>query len=401
MPDFPTTPVDGDTHVIATSTWKYYSTTDRWEIEDTSGVPQSVSTLLETLTWTAGDATVTSSPIVYSDYSTITITYAGIHAFSSSAITAFQVKNSPTGTANEIRSYGVGDHQSQMSGTSTILTATGTSNSNTTINSVTTDVQNLSFIGPDYSTLIFGWGGTGIFASGGSIEIRGTSLQIQPNTLAHLDDVNATVPTDGQVLTWDNTNSYWKPAAPASGGSSAVEFISYSGVINNASTVDFTGFDDSKYVSYFFELNDVRHDQTGAVSPPAILYLSLATSGTTYDKTDGNYVYGGTIDSHGFKLVTGFTNQNMGATGQFKIYNPHVTAYTMGHNEVAASYQPGSGPSQPDNIYGGFIDNINAKQMYLNTGSITAAQFWVGNDDNTANYSISSGEIRMYGLRKN
>ena len=401
MPDFPTTPVDGDTHVIATSTWKYYSSTDRWEIEDTSGVPQSVSTLLETLTWTAGDATVTSSPIVYSDYSTITITYAGIHAFSSSAITAFQVKNSPTGTANEIRSYGVGDHQSQMSGTSTILTATGTSNSNTTINSVTTDVQNLSFIGPDYSTLIFGWGGTGIFASGGSIEIRGTSLQIQPNTLAHLDDVNATVPTDGQVLTWDNTNSYWKPAAPASGGSSAVEFISYSGVINNAATVDFTGFDDSKYVSYFFELNDVRHDQIVAANPPAILYLSLATSGTTYDKTQGNYKYGGMIDSAGFQLVTSFSNQNMGATGQFKIYNPHVAAYTMGFNEVAASYQPASGAPQTDNIYGGYIATLNAKQMYLNTGSITAAQFYVGQDGYYNGFLISSGEIRMYGLRKN
>ena len=37
MPDFPTTPVNGDTHVIATSTWEYYSSTDRWEIQDTSG----------------------------------------------------------------------------------------------------------------------------------------------------------------------------------------------------------------------------------------------------------------------------------------------------------------------------------------------------------------------------
>ena len=48
-----------------------------------------------------------------------------------------------------------------------------------------------------------------------------------------------------------------------------------------------------------------------------------------------------------------------------------------------------------------FNSFVKEKQMYLNTGSITAAQFWVGNDDNTANYSISSGEIRMYGLRKN
>lgn len=209
MPDFPTTPVDGDTHVIATSTWKYYSSTDRWEIEDTSGVPQSVSTLLETLTWTAGDATVTSSPIVYSDYSTIIITYAGI--VSDTADTSFQVKNAMAGTANEIRVYNAGDGILSMAGTSTILTATGTSDSNTTINSVTTDVQNLSFTGPDYSTLIFGWAGSALFAAGGSIEIRGISLQIQPNSLESLSNVNATVPTDGQVLTWDNTNGYWKP----------------------------------------------------------------------------------------------------------------------------------------------------------------------------------------------
>jgi hypothetical protein len=396
MPDFPTTPVDGDTHVIATSTWKYYSSTDRWEIEDTSGVPQSVSTLLETLTWSAGDATVTSSPIVYSNYVTLIITYTNVS--SNASVTTFEMRK-PTGHITP-RNYNSGEGVLPMNGTQTITTESGASVSVINLNGTVVTTAHSNTIGNDYDPITFGWT-AGAFAAGGSIEIRGISLQIASNTLASLEDVNATVPTDGQVLTWDNTNSYWKPAASASGGGGGVEFISYSGVINNAATVDFTGFDDSKYVSYFFELNDVRHDQTGAVSPPAILYLSLATSGTTYDKTAGNYVYGGTIDSHGFKLVTGFTNQNMGATGQFKIYNPHVTAYTMGHNEVAASYQPGSGPSQPDNIYGGFIDNINAKQMYLNTGSITAAQFWVGNDDNTANYSISSGEIRMYGLRKN
>ena len=209
-------------------------------------------------------------------------------------------------------------------------------------------------------------------------------------------------------ITWsyNSTTDIWGQAnSPASGGAGAVEFISSSGVISNAATVDFTGFDVSKYVSYFFELNDVRHDQTGAVSPPAILYLSLATSGTTYDKTAGNYHYTSTSDSAGFRLVTSFSNQNMGATGQFKIHNPHVTAYTMGFNEVASSARPATGPAQPETIYGGFIGNLGSIQMYLNTGSITAAQFWVSNDTGagvtSANYSISSGEIRMYGLRKN
>ena len=399
MPDFPTTPVDGDTHVIATSTWEYYSSTDRWEIQDTSGVPQSVSTLLETLTWSAGDATVTSSPIVYSDYNTLIITY--VNVVSDASVTTFEMRK-PTGHITP-RNYNSGEGVLPMNGTQTITTASGASVSVINLNGTEVTTAHSNTIGADYDPITFGWT-AGSFAAGGSIEIRGISLQIASNTLASLEDVIATVPTDGQVLAWDNTNGYWKPAAPASGasgGGGGVEFISYSGVISNAATVDFTGFDDSKYVSYFFELNDVRHDQTGAVSPPAVLYLSLATSGTTYDKTIGNYHYTSTTDSAGFKLVTSFSNQNMGATGQFKIYNPHVTAYTMGHNEVAASLQPGSGPAQPDNIYGGFIGNLGEAQMYLNTGSITAAQFWIGNDDNTANYSISSGEIRMYGLRKN
>jgi hypothetical protein len=482
MPDFPSTPVNGDTHVIATSTWEYYSSTDRWEIQDTSGVPQQATTLLYTLTPSAGDVTVESGSINYSDFTTIIVTYTGIA--SDTADTQFQFAKSiseiHTSSAAEPRIYTAGDGTLVMAGTTTILPSTGTANSNTTINTTITDVENLSVIGSDFSTLIFGWeSSTTTFAAGGTIEIRGVSLLIASDQLEHLgnvqdvipqsgdylawngtawtasgvvmsfasltgkpttlagygitdafdgtyatltgtpttlagygiidsleslSNVDTTSPTDGQVLAWDNTNSYWKPAAPASGGSSAVEFISYSGVISNASTVDFTGFDASKYVSYFFELNDVRHDQTGGVSPPAVLYLSLATSGTTYDKTIGNYHYTSTSDSAGFKLVTSFSNQNMGATGQFKIYNPHVTAYTMGFNEVASSSQPATGPAQPETIYGGYIGNHAAKQMYLNTGSITAAQFWVGNEDNVdpfANYSISSGEIRMYGLRKN
>jgi len=398
MPDFPTTPVDGDRHVIATSTWEYYSSTDRWEIQDTSGVPQSVSTLLETLTWSAGDATVTSGPIVYSNYVTLIITYTNVA--SNASVTTFEMRK-PTGHITP-RNYNSGEGVLPMNGTQTITTSSGSSVSVINLNGTVVTTAHSDTIGADYDPITFGWT-AGAFAAGGSIEIRGISLQIASNTLANLDDVDATVPTDGQVLAWDNTNSYWKPAAPASGasGGGGVEFISYSGVINNAATVDFTGFDDSKYVSYFFELNDVRHDQIVPASPPAILYLSLATSGTTYDKTHGNYHYGGMNDSAGFQLVTSFSNQNMGATGQFKIYNPHVAAYTMGFNEVAASYQPASGAPQTDNIYGGFIDGLNAKQMYLNTGSITAAQFYVGQDGVYNGFLISSGEIRMYGLRKN
>ena len=49
---------------------------------------------------------------------------------------------------------------------------------------------------------------------------------ITGQALANLSNVNNATPTDGQVLTWDNANSYWKPATAASGGSDT--FIRYS-----------------------------------------------------------------------------------------------------------------------------------------------------------------------------
>ena len=41
---------------------------------------------------------------------------------------------------------------------------------------------------------------------------------INGESLADLSDVNNATPTDGQVLTWDNANSYWKPATVSSSG---------------------------------------------------------------------------------------------------------------------------------------------------------------------------------------
>lgn len=318
MADFPTTPVNGDTHVIATSTWEYYSSTDRWEIQDTSGVPQQATTLLYTLTPSAGDVTVESGSINYSDYTTIIVTYAGIA--SDTADTQFQFAKSiseiHTSSAAEPRIYTAGDGTLVMSGTTTILPSTGTANSNTTINTTITDVENLSVIGADFSTLIFGWeSNITTFAAGGTIEIRGVSLLIAADQLEHLgnvqdvipqsgdylawngtawiasdvsvsyasltgkpttlagygitdsydgtyasltgkpttlagygitdsleslSNVDTTTPTDGQVLTWDNTNSYWKPTAPASGGG-GLQFASVQGPTSNVTLDDDEG----------------------------------------------------------------------------------------------------------------------------------------------------------------
>lgn len=49
--------------------------------------------------------------------------------------------------------------------------------------------------------------------------------------LSNVKDVTTSSPTDGQVLTWDNTNSYWKNADAASGGSGGTVTVevNYSG----------------------------------------------------------------------------------------------------------------------------------------------------------------------------
>ena len=109
------------------------------------------------------------------------------------------------------RNYNSGEGVLPMNGTQTITTSSGASISVINLNGTEVTTAHSNTIGVDYDPITFGWT-AGAFAAGGSIEIRGISLQITANTLAHLDDVNATVPTDGQVLTWDNTNSYWKPA---------------------------------------------------------------------------------------------------------------------------------------------------------------------------------------------
>ena len=51
----------------------------------------------------------------------------------------------------------------------------------------------------------------------------GALADITSENLSALANVDTTAPTDGQVLTWDNANSYWKPATSSGGASSLNE----------------------------------------------------------------------------------------------------------------------------------------------------------------------------------
>ena len=61
-------------------------------------------------------------------------------------------------------------------------------------------------------------GSTNLYFTNARADARITAADI-----ADLNNVNNASPTDGQVLTWDNSNSYWKPTTPASGGGTDVQ----------------------------------------------------------------------------------------------------------------------------------------------------------------------------------
>ena len=60
-------------------------------------------------------------------------------------------------------------------------------------------------------------GSSNLYYTDARADTRAT-LRIGAANLSALNDVNNATPTDGQVLTWDNTYSYWKPATVSGGG---------------------------------------------------------------------------------------------------------------------------------------------------------------------------------------
>ena len=60
-------------------------------------------------------------------------------------------------------------------------------------------------------------GSANLYYTDARADTRAT-LRIGAANLSALNDVNNATPTDGQVLTWDNAGSYWKPATVSGGG---------------------------------------------------------------------------------------------------------------------------------------------------------------------------------------
>jgi len=119
-------------------------------------------------------------------------------------------------------------------GTDATLTATLTGNIKAANNAVIVDTTTATFNGQvssiaNHDTDTLSEGSTNLYFTDARADAR-----ISSASLASLSNVNNATPVDGQILTWDNSNSYWKP------GTLAVT-VSDIQVDNDTSTTALTG----------------------------------------------------------------------------------------------------------------------------------------------------------------
>jgi hypothetical protein len=119
--------------------------------------------------------------------------------------------------------------------------------------------------------------------------LTGYLQDITSENLSDLADVDTTAPTDGQVLTWDNANSYWKPATVSGGGGSAgteyEEFKINYATNGDISTISNTSSGISSVAIDSAAGGDLTVTFTGYTTPP----LTLVMYG--YQHTSNKYVY--------------------------------------------------------------------------------------------------------------
>ncbi len=198
----------------------------------------------------------------------------------------------------------------------------------------------------------FGWGN---HASAGYLTSTGV--------LSSHTDVNNASPTDGQVLTWDNGNSYWKPADAA--GGEAFKTIAVSG------QTDVVADSSSDTLTLVAGSGIVLTTNAGSDS---ITVAASASGGTDYEEFKINYATNGQLStitdkSSGISGVSIDSAAGGDITVTFTGYTtPPLTFSMYGYNYAANEYNfstvgsgsmtlkkvPGGGSSGSPTAFGSF-----------------------------------------------
>lgn len=166
----------------------------------------------------------------------------------------------------------------------------------------------------------------------------------------------------------------------------ALEFIS-SATINNVATVDFTGFDSSKYSDYVFSLDNVI-----PVTDATFMFFTMSVDGgstflSSYFVT--SVLFAGTVStSTGSNIRVPFGDNigsdvnEFGVSGEVRLFGPDLAART--YATVFGTETTGSGANNA------FITTAHNAV----TTAVNAIRFSAGSGN------LESGRITMYGVRK-
>ena len=216
-----------------------------------------------------------------------------------------------------------------------------------------------------------------------------TSYLTSTGVLSSHTDVNNASPTDGQVLTWDNSNSYWKPANAA--GGEAFKTIAVSGqsdVVADSSSDTLTLVAGSGIVL------------TTNAGSDSVTVASSVSGGTTYEEFKINYATNGTIASISNE-TSNITSVNIDSaaggdlTVNFQNFTtPPLSTMFYGYNYAANEYNmntlgstgttlrsvPGGGSSGSPTAFGSF-SSLKIRVSESETGASrsfgTATHAWV------------------------
>ena len=164
---------------------------------------------------------------------------------------------------------------------------------------------------------------------------------------------------------------------------------------SSSSTLDFTGFDATKYDAYVFELCNVT--LPSAATPQSLRLRTSTDGGSTFDDTGGDYAYytqGELMDGTQaqrqessataafINLIDAMEDGESGASLTIKVHGPHLAQSTFISWNGA---QLGATTGTYESVHGAGVRKASA--------DVDAVRFYF------AINSIDTGTITMYGLR--
>jgi len=214
---------------------------------------------------------------------------------------------------------------------------------------------------------------------------------ITGQSIENLSDVTTMTPTDGQVLTWDNTNSYWYAASP-SGGSYGDSSVDTHLNTSTAATNEVLSWNGSDY-------DWVAQSGGIALTDLSVTTASAGTAALSYNNSTGAFTFTPPDLS---SYLTAETNDLTSAVTWANVPNANITQSSVTQHQAALSITE----SQISDL-GTYLTGITGENIgSLSDVTITSAaagellryngSAWVNSDPVAGRFSIVNSSSSAY-----